>query len=89
MSKTMTPTVWLRLLRRERANRLGLCDEGPVMVVYPEGVWYRRVQSSDVSEIVDAHLLNDKPSNIRKTDLSKSLLRLFLNRIMQKLIGMK
>ncbi len=40
---------------------MGLCDEGPVMVVYPEGVWYRRVQSSDVSEIVDAHLLHNKP----------------------------
>jgi (2Fe-2S) ferredoxin/predicted O-methyltransferase YrrM len=42
---------------------MGLCNEGPVMVVYPEGVWYRRVQSSDVSEIVDAHLLHDKPVN--------------------------
>ena len=42
---------------------MGLCDEGPVLVVYPEGVWYRRVQSSDVSEIVDAHLLRDKPVN--------------------------
>jgi (2Fe-2S) ferredoxin/SAM-dependent methyltransferase len=42
---------------------MGLCDEGPVMVVYPEGVWYRHVQSSDVSEIVDAHLLHDKPLN--------------------------
>ncbi len=35
---------------------MGLCDEGPVMVVYPAGVWYRRVQASDVGEIVDAHL---------------------------------
>jgi len=42
---------------------MGLCDEDPVMVVYPEGVWYRRVQSSDVSEIVDAHLLHEKPVN--------------------------
>ncbi len=42
---------------------MGLCDEGPVLVVYPEAVWYRRVQSSDVSEIVDAHLLHDKPVN--------------------------
>jgi (2Fe-2S) ferredoxin/predicted O-methyltransferase YrrM len=42
---------------------MGLCDEGPVMVIYPEGVWYRRVQSSDVSEIVDAHLLHGKPVN--------------------------
>ncbi len=40
---------------------MGLCDEGPVMVVYPAGLWYRRVQPSDVSEIVDAHLRDGKP----------------------------
>jgi len=40
---------------------MGLCDEGPVMVVYPEGVWYRRVQASDVSEIVERHLGAGKP----------------------------
>ena len=28
---------------------MGLCDEGPVMVVYPAGVWYRRVQAADVA----------------------------------------
>src|SRR5208282_4789671 len=39
---------------------MGLCDEGPVMVVYPAGVWYRRVQSSDVSEIVGSHLHDGK-----------------------------
>jgi 3-hydroxy-5-methyl-1-naphthoate 3-O-methyltransferase len=32
---------------------MGLCDEGPMIVVYPEGVWYRRVQAPDVAEIVD------------------------------------
>ncbi len=42
---------------------MGLCDEGPVMVVYPEGVWYRRVQPSDVPEIVGQHLLEGKPVN--------------------------
>jgi (2Fe-2S) ferredoxin/predicted O-methyltransferase YrrM len=40
---------------------MGLCDEGPVMVVYPAGVWYRRVQPSDVSEIVGTHLGGGKP----------------------------
>ena len=40
---------------------MGLCDEGPVMVVYPEGVWYRRVQPSEVPEIVTQHLLAGKP----------------------------
>ena len=40
---------------------MGLCDEGPVMVVYPAGVWYRRVKPSDVSEIVATHLHDGKP----------------------------
>jgi (2Fe-2S) ferredoxin/ubiquinone/menaquinone biosynthesis C-methylase UbiE len=40
---------------------IGLCDEGPVMVVYPAGTWYRCVQPSDVSEIVGTHLRDGKP----------------------------
>jgi len=40
---------------------MGLCDEGPVMVVYPAGVWYRRVKPSDVSEIVATYLGDGKP----------------------------
>ena len=40
---------------------MGLCDEGPVMVVYPAGVWYRHVQPDDASEIVDTHLRDGKP----------------------------
>jgi len=39
---------------------MGLCDEGPVMVVYPQGVWYRKLQPGDVSEIVRSHLKNGK-----------------------------
>jgi (2Fe-2S) ferredoxin len=40
---------------------MGLCDEGPTLVVYPEGLWYRRVQPSDISEIVGTHLRDGKP----------------------------
>ena len=40
---------------------MGLCDEGPVMVVYPAGVWYRHVQPSDVSEIVATQLRDGEP----------------------------
>ncbi len=40
---------------------MGLCDEGPVLVVYPAGAWYRRVQPADVAEIVGTHLRDDKP----------------------------
>ncbi len=40
---------------------MGLCDEGPIMVVYPEGLWYRHVGPADAAEIVDRHLCNGKP----------------------------
>ena len=35
---------------------LGLCDDGPIMIVYPEGTWYRKVTPTDVPEIVTSHL---------------------------------
>lgn len=34
---------------------IGLCERGPNMVVYPEGVWYSGVQRRDVAEIVESH----------------------------------
>jgi len=38
----------------------GLCAEGPIMVVYPEGAMYCRVQESDIKEIVLEHLLKGR-----------------------------
>lgn len=35
---------------------LGLCDDGPIMIVYPEGVWYHKVKAADVADIVASHL---------------------------------
>jgi 3-hydroxy-5-methyl-1-naphthoate 3-O-methyltransferase len=40
---------------------LGLCDDGPMMVVYPEGVWYHKIAEGDVAEIVASHLREGKP----------------------------
>ncbi len=40
---------------------LGLCDEGPMVVVYPDGTWYRQVKPEDIPEIVDSHLRAAKP----------------------------
>jgi (2Fe-2S) ferredoxin/ubiquinone/menaquinone biosynthesis C-methylase UbiE len=37
---------------------LGLCDSGPVMIVYPEGTWYTKLTAPDLSEIVTSHLQN-------------------------------
>jgi len=40
---------------------LGLCDSGPVMIVYPEGTWYVKLTPADVKEIVTSHLGQGKP----------------------------
>lgn len=34
----------------------GICQSGPVMVVYPEGIWYSEVGADDIAEIVESHL---------------------------------
>ena len=38
----------------------GLCALGPVMIVYPEGTFYSRVQVDDIPEIVEEHLLKGR-----------------------------
>lgn len=49
---------------RTRVNQAGCldrCEQGPVMVVYPEGVWYRYADQADVDEIIAEHLQNGRP----------------------------
>ncbi|GIL05819.1 MAG: hypothetical protein AMXMBFR72_35450 [Betaproteobacteria bacterium] len=44
-------------VRVNKAGCLDRCDEGPCVVVYPEGVWYTYVDEHDVDEIVESHLV--------------------------------
>jgi len=44
-------------VRINRAGCLDRCEDGPVCVVYPEGVWYTYVDQSDIDEIVQSHLV--------------------------------
>lgn len=46
-----------------RVNRAGCfdrCDEGPLLVVYPEAVWYTFIDQADIDEIIESHLQNGK-----------------------------
>ena len=47
-------------IRAQKAGCLDVCAFGPAMVVYPEGVFYGNVELSDIPEIVESHLVNDK-----------------------------
>ena len=42
--------------RINQAGCLDRCELGPVLVVYPEGVWYTYVDRSDIDEIIEQHL---------------------------------
>jgi len=47
-----------------RANKSGCleqCEHGPTVVVYPDAVWYGFVKESDVDEIIESHIIGNRP----------------------------
>lgn len=48
-------------VRVNKAGCLDQCEHGPVVVVYPEAVWYGFVTPADVDEIVTEHLVAGRP----------------------------
>lgn len=48
-------------VRAQKAGCFDTCTMGPSVVVYPEGIFYGRVQLSDVEEIFNEHIVNDRP----------------------------
>lgn len=47
-------------IRINHAGCLGRCDDGPVLVIYPDNVWYTFVDEEDVDEIISEHLVNGR-----------------------------
>lgn len=54
-------------VRTSRTGCLGVCHETephgelcPVVIIYPEGVWYKNVGYDDVDEIIESHIRNGK-----------------------------
>lgn len=46
--------------RINQAGCLDRCEEGPVLVIYPEAIWYTYVDHNDIDEIIDQHLIAGK-----------------------------
>ncbi|HEX9171526.1 MAG TPA: ferredoxin [Telluria sp.] len=62
-AKSRIKALGLNCPGKVRINQAGCmerCEEGPVVVVYPEGVWYTYVDTTDIDEIVDSHLVQGK-----------------------------
>ncbi|MEI6817848.1 MAG: (2Fe-2S) ferredoxin domain-containing protein [Bacteroidota bacterium] len=58
-------------MRAQKTGCLDICEYGPNVVVYPEGTFYGKVQLSDVAEIVEEHLVNNRPVQRLIIDFSK------------------
>ncbi len=48
-------------VRVNRAGCLGVCAQGPIMVVYPEGVWYCNLDEAAIDQIVEQHFKMGEP----------------------------
>ena len=52
-----------------KSGCLGRCDDGPVLVVYPDDVWYTYVDQEDIDEIIEEHFVGGRiVSRLRLAD---------------------
>ena len=61
--KARVKELGARIPDRVRINTAGCmdhCNEGPVIVVYPEAIWYTYVDKEDIDEIIESHLIGGK-----------------------------
>jgi (2Fe-2S) ferredoxin len=47
--------------RVNKSGCLGICNFGPTIAIYPEGIFYVGVNIEDVKEIIESHIINKKP----------------------------
>jgi len=58
-AKQQVKDLNLKKVRINNAGCLNRCGLGPVMVIYPEGIWYQYQTKADIDDIISSHIQND------------------------------
>lgn len=57
-------------IRVNKAGCLGRCSEGPVIVIYPEAIWYQCKTTNDIDEVIEQHLQKKQiVQNLKLSDI--------------------
>lgn len=59
-AKQRVKDLKLKKVRVNNAGCLNRCKLGPMLVIYPEGTWYRYESTEDIDEIIDSHIIHGK-----------------------------
>lgn len=59
-AKQRVKDLKLKKVRVNNAGCLNRCNLGPMLVIYPEGIWYRYESTQDIDEIIESHLIQGK-----------------------------
>ncbi len=51
----------LKRVKRSQSKCLGVCQGGPIAVVYPDGVWYCAMNSEKMAQVIQKHLKEGQP----------------------------
>ena len=62
-------------IRINMSGCLDRCEEGPVIVSYPEGIWFSLKNENDIDLFVKEYILENSENNIKNLMLSNSKLR--------------